>query len=314
MYPETNPKRFIIWGLRSSDHTHSYIHRAIYHTLLKQGINVEWVDDKINSLTDQDFTDTVFLTEGQCDKFIPIHPNSFYIIHNVNQDKYKCIPEKQKLVIQVYTTDVIGRQTIPIKGHKYHFLQPDYNLLYLCWASDMMPIEIDNQIALFNQRTSHNNKALFVGSCGAGQFGNINEINHFRSGLYPLTLDVKNMHQDKVVEEFSKYRIAPTLVGTWQKHKEYIPCRIFKTITYGHLGFTNSKSAYDIIGDSVIYDSDENRLAKKAVQMTNEFSLEYKERVIQGMKVVRDKHTYVNRLYVIQEIFKLKNNIFTEII
>jgi hypothetical protein len=90
-------------------------------------------------------------------------------------------------------------------------------------------------------------------------------------------------------------------VGRWQKGKGYIPCRIFKTISYGHIGVTNSKEAYEVVGRLAIYESDETALATAAMKQVDNRALR-----LDAMRLVRDRHTYLNRLDTIQTIFAMK--------
>ena len=56
---------------------------------------------------------SLFLTEGQVDKYIPLNNKNSYIIHNCKVDKYKNLDNV--LSIQVYTNKV------PLKEHIYQF-------------------------------------------------------------------------------------------------------------------------------------------------------------------------------------------------
>ena len=48
----------------------------------------------------------------------------------------------------------------------------------------------------------------------------------------------KSLNDKKII---ANSEIAPAIVGSWQKEHEYVPCRIFKNISYGKLGMTNSE-------------------------------------------------------------------------
>ncbi len=45
-------------------------------------------------------------------------------------------------------------------------------------------------------------------------------------------------------------------VGSWQKNIGYIPCRILKNISYGHMGITNSPRVYELFENKVVYHPD----------------------------------------------------------
>jgi hypothetical protein len=89
--------------------------------------------------------------------------------------------------------------------------------------------------------------------------------------------------------------------GTDHKNNGYIPCRVFKHISYGKLGATNSKRVYELFGpDLIIYDDNETQLAKKAYENRNNYDLIKKQ-----MTYVKDNHTFINRINDILQIIKL---------
>lgn len=79
--------------------------------------------------------------------------------------------------------------------------------------------------------------------------------------------------------------------GTCHKQIGYIACRLFKSISYGHLGVTNSKHAYELLEKKVVYHEDEQRLFYAAIQQKDNYTL-----IQQQMALVRERHTYLNRI------------------
>jgi hypothetical protein len=77
----------------------------------------------------------------------------------------------------------------------------------------------------------------------------------------------------------------------------YIPCRIFKNISYGQLGITNSWSVNDLFGGAIVYDSDIKNLFYKAQDQRSNKSL-----VLEQMSYVKTNHTYLNRVAAILSI------------
>lgn len=325
-FPFGPPKKFIVWGITVQSWTHYYIHEAVFKAAswMYGKDNVLWMDDlkeeadKLRlglELAKSNLDNVVFWTVGGQDRHIPLHPKSFYILHNEDPKHYSSIPNEQKITMQVYTRDVLGRKTVPIPYRKFHFWQKDdqewgrqHGLVYMPWATDLLPHEVSEQMCHLSKKTSHNQRGLFVGytNWGDSEHENMSVISSFRKelGLNQVTLDVEMKRN--VPSEFLKYQLAPTLCGKWQKSKGYIPCRIFKTISYGQLGITNCKEAAEIIGEGlVIYDDDETKLAKKAVEMTASPQFAQSQ-IIKSMRIVRDHHTYLNRLLTLQEIFMEK--------
>ena len=79
--------------------------------------------------------------------------------------------------------------------------------------------------------------------------------------------------------------------GTCHKTIGYIPCRILKAISYGLLGITNSRHVYELLDKKVIYNSDEEKLFNSSIKEIDNIEL-----IKQQMKIVRERHTYINRI------------------
>jgi hypothetical protein len=100
--------------------------------------------------------------------------------------------------------------------------------------------------------------------------------------------------------------LAPTVVSEWQNTNEYIPCRIFKNISYGKMGITNSRIIYKLFHKKIIYDSNTITMMQKGLEFERLPREEKNKRVIELMEYVRDNHTYLQR---IDSIFWFFDNI-----
>jgi hypothetical protein len=90
-------------------------------------------------------------------------------------------------------------------------------------------------------------------------------------------------------------KIALGETGTCHKQIGYIACRLFKSISYGHLGITNSKHTFELLDKRVIYNDNESALFYQAIEHIQNVEL-----IRLQMNIVRQKHTYLNR---IQDLF-----------
>jgi hypothetical protein len=266
--------------------------------------NVEWYKNTPENAMQLGNTDEcLFLTESQVDSFIPINPNAFYVLHNCDLSKYEVIPLNNKLILQVFTRDVFSRNIVQVKDNLFEFWQEDTNTVYAPWATDLLPYEIDENIS--NLKVQNNNNAVFVGSYWGGLHGNNKELDKFKEGCQQNNIDFKvlsNVEQSQSIKIIQQGYIAPAIVGNWQKTKGYIPCRIFKNVSYGQLGVTNSREAHEAINKLGVYNRDEIQLSKDALEKNNDLDLRK-----QAMEFVRDNHTYINRIETFQYIFKLKH-------
>ena len=99
---------------------------------------------------------------------------------------------------------------------------------------------------------------------------------------------------------------SPTIQSDLQVNDGYIPCRIFKNISYGKMGYTNSKEVYNLFNNKIIYDSNIKKLFHKAIEYEqNDYNI---NEVRNLMNFVRDKHTYINRINYIFKFFDILDN------
>lgn len=83
-----NFTKVVIWGHKLHSHTHSYIHQRFYRAFQYMKYIIYWFDDT-DDVSNFDFSNTLFITEGQVDKNIPMRNDCYYMLHNVDQEKYK---------------------------------------------------------------------------------------------------------------------------------------------------------------------------------------------------------------------------------
>jgi hypothetical protein len=320
--------KVVIWGFPLHTHTHSYIHYGWHKAFTYLGYPTYWFDDT-NVPTDFDFNDCLFITEGYADTNIPIVSTSIYYVHiAIHPEKYlnkvKRFIEIRYLVDSIkdcnynYVLDKskcrkISDCTYYEKLHdngglaKYHEnpLPMEYECVYTCWATDLLPHEIkdefiglpkDNKIYWFGSANHRNTReiAIFYEEC-------------MKNGIEFLTNDPwQNPQPFDVVQEYTRRslmspdfrgggdprKMALGETGSCHKSIGYIACRLLKSISYGHLGITNSRHAYELLEQTPVYNSDERQLFYDAVQHLNNYELIRKQ-----MAIVREKHTFLNRIH-----------------
>jgi hypothetical protein len=327
--------KVIIWGFPLDTHTHSYIHYGWVKGFKHLGYDTYWFDDK-NYPHDFDFNDCLFITEGYACENIPIVSTSIYFVHiAIEPEKYinkvKRFIEIRYLVDETkdcnynYTLNKnkctkISNCTYYEKLYdngglaKYHDdpIPMEYECIYTCWASDLLPHEIlEDNIYKPKEKTIY-----WFGS--ANQY-NTHEIAIFyneciKNGIKFETNDPwQNPKSFDVVQEYTmRSYMSPDLrssgdprkvalgeTGTCHKKIGYIPCRVLKSISYGHLGITNSKHVYELLEKKVIYNDNERMLFYDAENELNNYEL-----IKEQMKIVREKHTYLNRIQDLLTVLK----------
>lgn len=294
--------KVIIWGHKLHSHTHSYIHNAFYRAFKHMGYKTHWLDahDNLNGI---DCSNALFITEGQVDANIPLRQDARYILHNCNPTKYKPFMQAGHcIILQVYTDDVLPRPVTKVDDFIYYDLAD--KVIYMPWATDLLPYEID-AIKKEIPHAKKNREIWWVGTIAGGEFGNTHEVEPFKKACAENGIKFKHGMTKSVEENIKDIQhsyMAPAIVGTWQQRVGYIPCRIFKNISYGQMGVTNSRHVYELFKKKIVYNADTHQLfydAKKRIQSMTQAEL------FELMDLVRDKHTYVTRIEQLLDFLKL---------
>ena len=293
--------KVVLWGHKLHSHTHSYIHNAFVRAFKHMGYQTFWFDNNDN-VSNFDFKNSLFITEGQVDKNIPIRDDCFYVLHNCTDKKYTQLREKNtSITLQVYTDDV-WKYNIPQIEACIHYDIPGRGL-YMPWATDLLPHEIEvNKPQITFNKTSK--KISWVGTVGGGEFGNINEINNFKIAcaenniLFSQTGNISVAENTKLIR---RSYMAPTIVGTWQHKVGYIPCRIFKNISYGQFGLTNSIRVSELFQHKIVHNNDTYQLFYDAKSKLENMQLSELHSL---MDLVKEKHTYINRINTILDFIE----------
>jgi hypothetical protein len=105
---------------------------------------------------------------------------------------------------------------------------------------------------------------------------------------------------------------APAFQSDHQVKHRYIPCRFFKNISYGKMGVTNNPAMIELFGkyleegeQGALFDRDVVGLMNKAIEYEYMADSDYgKKRLKRLMEIVRDHHTFLNRLNTLQNFIE----------
>lgn len=298
--------KVIIWGHKLHTHTHSYIHYGFYKAFKHLNYDVYWLDDNDinnNIYNNFNFDNCLFITEGQVDKNIPINESSIYILHNCSKQKYRTI--KKKFNLQVITKSDLER---------YKFNRIDIASYYggdqlvLCWATDLLPEEINNNILKVKENKIISKNVLnFVGMPlypwdEVQIWCNNNNIEYNSMGGFSNT----NVSSEKNMELIQESILAPAIQEPWQVEHGYIPCRVFKNLSYGKMVLTNNRFVNDYLFEGkLLYNEDIHKLMDMGIEFNNN---NQKKLLIELMENVRDNHTYINRIQSIIKFLEINSN------
>ena len=90
--------------------------------------------------------------------------------------------------------------------------------------------------------------------------------------------------------------MAPAVQCEWQVVNGYVPCRIFKNISYGKMGMTNNKRVFELFNKKILFDQDIDKLMLSGLEFESKSIDEKNSILIPLMEYVRDNHTYLNRV------------------
>lgn len=291
----------VIWGHKLHTHTHSYIHERFYRAFQYLGYPTYWFDDR-DDVSDFDFSHTLFLTEGQSDRLIPLREDSIYILHNCQREHYESLFKLGRCIhLQVYTDDVRSWSNL-IQIEPFIYYDIEGKAIFMPWASDLLPYEIE-EVKKKLPNLQKERIFYWMGTLTDGEFGNIDQLNPFIQACRENGIGfshnnpwIHGLSREVMLKRNIESFLAPAIVGKWQKEHGYIPCRIFNSIAAGQMGLTNSERVYELFDRKILYHPDTYQLFYEAFKQIHNWSLEDQYAL---MDIVKNKHTYLNRVQTI---------------
>ena len=250
--------KIVIWGLRSQYHTHRYIHKAFYETLQRNNIPSIWVDDTSENSKLIEKNDLVLSSEvvGKMvpekkelkDYHLPIRDDIFYCLHNYKKIYTEKLLPKQLIHLQVYTNKAILSD---LQWGPVTFFDSKNKVLYQPWGTNIPVAKFRKPI--FNKHLW----VFWIGSVWNNNLnqGNMEAINELKRALKLKSLKFVAL---RFVPEWLSVllirwsRVAPAIAGGFQVNNNYLPCRMFKNISYGQLGFSNVNAFKKIFMEDLV--------------------------------------------------------------
>jgi len=313
--------KIIIWGFYPKNgvlqNTISYVWNSFYNAFKYLGYEVYWFpNQKIDNF---DFSNCVFISEGYDDSEIPLDKTSTYFVHCAyNPEKY--VGKVRKFIDMRYNLKKIDHpnyvyeldkentkmdigcyyepstnQVIDFKNGKVSYRIDDFDKIYIGWATNLMPNEI-NEDDVYCARS---NKVYFLGSLSSdGKYSNIHLIEEFAKECRKNEIEfvVNNFSNNQLSEDDYIDLCKESLLGfdiRCQADVEWgrISCRLYKNMSYGHLGMTNCYEAYKELDEHCIYNESASQLFYDAMSKKDDF-----EFIKKGVNYIKEHHTYVNRV------------------
>jgi len=290
-------KKVIIWGLPLHSHTHSYIHDCFYQAFKHMGYSTQWVTDTRVEYDKSSLDNSIVITCGVDCTTLPVNESAFYVLHNIDDEKYKQHENWMKL--QVYTRDAELEERNTEKLATFTYWQKDERCLYQPWATDLLPHEMIYEPV----PAPEVNKVInWIGSVTDGMQGNLHQLQAYAQQVNnTLGINVgvsRGLSREASITALRASRHAPTIVGQWQCDYRYVPCRMFKNISYGQPTFSNSEVIKEISGEA-FFEADCAKLAIKTEDYLKNRNFDLEKQIID---TVRNEHTYINRCQRILDV------------
>jgi hypothetical protein len=293
-------KRFnkvVIWGLKSSTHTHGYIHSHFYHTLKKLGTEAVWVDDLAENQALVQENDLIIVA-NVADRNLPLLPKVYYCFHNCEHEMRLKIEQRYKLTLQVYANTM---EKDSEQWDQVTFFNHNSKTLYQPWATELLPDEFQEPVG-----AERLNNVYWVGSMGNNaqnpSQGNEIEITALKKALAKYQIGFTHVSGVSDAENLAyirKSKIAPAIACRWQVENDYLPCRMWKNISYGQLGISNVPKFEDVFGDCSVPGATIEALVDYALTLPER---QYRNLIREQQEIVKN-HTYLDRLLAIAKAF-----------
>ena len=299
--------KIVIWGLKKKYHTHRHIHKAFYENAEKLGYKVLWLEDEKENAKYIEPNDLIISAEpvGKMvpEKFkfedynLPVRDDIFYCLHNFKDIFVNKINPDRLVRLQVYIKD--RAEKADQKWGPVTYFDTKTRSLFQPWGTNLLPNEFKKPV--YNK----NSLVFWVGSIWNNSLnqGNLREIDELKrilkeNGLRFISLRFIPDWLNIFLVRLS--RIAPAIAGKYQVDVDYLPCRMFKNISYGQLGITNVQKFKEILGDSFIDGKSIKEITSNALSLSKK---EYINKVIAQQEIIKN-YTYKNSLENIIKAFK----------
>lgn len=308
-YLNGNFETILIVGYKRPMHTHHFIHKSFYRAFLFLGLPVKWVES-IDVLELSQLKKTLVLSSSQYfprDDFV-IHSSSKALIHNIEQSHF---------FSGIFKHEVFSKTAFALYDND--FISLGVNSGFSCnrrtvvtmWGTDLLYNVVSQSQLLPSYRS--NDKSFFVGTKQGPLFSDFNNkcvAQGFKlasrggftgSNNFSASRLLRKLKIPFFVDDFNsiKYTLKSVFAFDIRErgHLEssYIPCRIFKTLSYGRLCLTNSLACNSLFPEYTFLLNDDTQLADVV-------ELESSRTHAESFDIINymiSNHSYVNR---VQEI------------
>lgn len=284
----------ILWGGQGSLDSTRHIFQAYARTLAKLGVPCKWLAGGAHERDEITAGSLVFTMDIWGAHIGAAIPGVDYVLHNFTPEHElsQTIDERNLLRLQVYTDDALQWE------HEVwdvcRFYHRGGRTLFQPWGTDLLAEEFYEPI--FNAGAED---CCFVGAVWDDRgLGNAAIVPRVAAALERRKLSFVHLTQISdadMVAAIRRSRLAPAIAGEWQAERSYLPCRVFKNVSYGQLAVTNVPRFKDLFGDACVWGDTVEELIAAALELP---ARQWLERVRAQQAVVR-RYTYRESLAAI---------------
>ena len=315
-----------IWGYPVPETTHGFIQYALQRTFASLGYKAYHIADYGKKIPITQFTihpglQVISRNLDNCYyNSLTWSPNSLYIFLNIyppglsadimtqfasplheifpdiRPEQYVCWLPYRKSIYQI-----IGPEHFK-DLHPYHeYYSAKYNLFLFHYCTDLLPKEIqqimttltpssvqgqDTDPIVYYVATTHPNLHPFEEACQ-------------RHGLKWELVYGKTTFENVALQQAS--RLCPVIQVSWQLEDDYLPCRLFKNISFGRMVITNNPAVLHVF-PNVVYDKNPSRCISKGLQRQTTWTVKEQRK---QMELVAQYFTYVHKVKrMTQQLYK----------
>tara|TARA_Y100000589_G_scaffold301765_1_gene312857 strand:+ start:814 stop:1824 length:1011 start_codon:yes stop_codon:yes gene_type:complete len=286
-------------------YTHSYIFEGFFNAADFLGYKTFWIENQ-SDLEEISDSKTLVFCEGSYMPDFNKKINCKFALHSIpkNLDKFSELSEsKNCLKLEVFKNEALNFLKI---GDLTYFDQENFTL-YQPWATNLIPYEIvvDKNMPNFDNKISY-----YIGMLYGKGVRRAKEYNlSLKNSTTPTKIKCVTGASHKTSQDLTiNSSICLDIRDDHHLEVGYIPCRIFKTLSYGREIYVNSHYIKKYLshipfvkffnnGESLKNQYNEKLsmpdYQKKALIEEKNFTLDF----------IKNHHTYVNRLENIFSVF-----------
>lgn len=331
-------RRVLLHGYRTPSHTHHWVMWAIerawaYILRDRPDVELRWADNR-TALSEASLAGAVVwgnLNVDRVDYTLPVVPDTFYVMHDHHPgmrlagDYAEHVASGRGLLYEVFRghDDADARPVDELPAHTW---SPARGVARITWGTDLLPAEIAANRALVLEAPPRRppGDVVFVGSAwrsNADDLALLAEaaverglrfVHHGRvlQGVrwpeHPRVVshDGSLSHEDNV-RLVREALIAPAFQGQAQlpnpdDRGNYVPCRIYKNISYGAPPVTNNPTVKALLGDGVALGRTPGEMLDAAL---GALEADPHQQTLEAlMAEVARRHTYLSRVELLMRL------------